>query len=302
LRMAGAADVAEARKLWKDPATEVHRRCIAARANGLLGKHGPSWLAEGVEDDDSPLGRARRHGTRDAQRRRKAEERASTIEKAAERMRQSGIGSVEESIRVLQDTGAPRERRIACATALGELWQRNAVAALIEALAEGEFDLSHACMRALLDIRSRRGARRLIEIAGGQYPLAARQEAIYALWHLDERRAEPLFLRICAAVDIEEWYTRDMATEALGNTALRARSQRALAERLFDPSPSIRYAALCACSRMNRNCGQEFPDFIRRAIEAKLSDPDRVDDNRVIAALAAQLLNRGCGLECPSMP
>jgi hypothetical protein len=144
-------------------------------------------------------------------------------------------------------------------------------------------------MWALLAIRSRRGARRLIQIARGPYPLAARQEAIYALWQLKELRAEPLFLHICAAVDSEEEYTRDMATEALGNTAFRPRTQRALAARLF-PSPSIRFAALCACS-MNPSCGaREFPGFLLRAIEAKLEDPDRVDDNRVIAELAAGLL------------
>jgi hypothetical protein len=68
----------------KSPATDIHRRCLAARANGLLGKHGPSWLAEGVEDDDSPLGRVRRHGTHDAQRRREAEERAGAKERRQE--------------------------------------------------------------------------------------------------------------------------------------------------------------------------------------------------------------------------
>jgi hypothetical protein len=179
----------------------------------------------------------------------------------------------------------------AAATILGGLRCRDAVHPFIEALAEGESNLSWACMRALLDIRSRRGARRLMQIVRGKYPLRARQEAIYTLWQLDELRAEPLFLHICAAVDTEEEYTRDMATEALGNTALRPRTRRALAERLSDPSPTIRYAALCACSRMNRNyvpC--EFPGFLRRALEAKLGDPDRVDDNRVIAELAAELL------------
>ena len=44
LRMAAAADVAAARALWKNPSAPVHRRCLAARAIGLLGKHGPSWL------------------------------------------------------------------------------------------------------------------------------------------------------------------------------------------------------------------------------------------------------------------
>jgi hypothetical protein len=291
LRMAGAADVAEARALWKDPTTGVHRRCLAARANGLLGKHGPNWMAEGVEDDDSPLGRARRHGTRDADRRREAEKQAGAAAEALEQMRQNGIHSATEALRVIQDRSARAECRVVCADALGKLRKRDCVPALIDALGEGDLKLSYACMSALLNIRSRRGARRLIEIAGGRYPLAARQEAIYALWQLDELRAEPLFLRICAAVDSEEEYTRDMATEALGNTALRPRSQRALAARLFDPSPSIRYAALCACSRMNRNYGPcEFPGFVRRALEAKLNDPDRVDENRVIAELASELV------------
>jgi hypothetical protein len=298
LRMVGAADVAAARALWKDPTTEVHRRCLAARANGLLGKHGPSWLAEGVEDDNSPLGRARRHGTRDAERRRKAESREREKEAAAEKMHQLDAGSITEVLAILQDTSAPSERRIAAAAILGALRCRDAVHPLIEALAEGESNLSWACTRALLDIRSRRGARRLMQIVRGKSPLSARQEAIYTLWQLDELRAEPLFLHICAAVDREEEYTRDMATEALGNTALRPRTQRALAERLFDPSPSIRYAALCACSRMNRNYGPcEFPGFLRRALEAKLDDPDRVDDNRIIAELAAELLGPRC---CPA--
>jgi len=291
LRMAGAADVAAARALWKDPTTEVHRRCLAARANGLLGKHGPSWLAEGVEDDDSPLGRARRHGTRDAERRRKAEGRMRETEEASEKMRQLEVGSITDVLAILQDTSALSERRIAAAAILGGLKCRDAVHPLIAALAEGQLNLSWTCMRALLDIRSRRGARRLMQIARGKYPLPARQEAIYTLWQMHELRAEPLFLHICAAVETEEEYTRDMATEALGNTALRPRTQRALAKRLFDPSPSIRYAALCACSRMNRNYGPcEFPDFLRRALEARLDDPDRVDENRVIAELASELL------------
>jgi HEAT repeat protein len=213
------------------------------------------------------------------------------MEEASEKMRQLEVGSITDLFAILQDTSTSSERRIVAAAVLGGLKCRDAVHPLIEALAEGDLKLSYACMSAILDIRSRRGARRLIEIAGGRYPLTARQEAIYALWQLDELRAEPLFLRICAAVDSEEEYTRDMATEALGNTALRPRSQRALAARLFDPSPSIRYAALCACSRMNRNYGPcEFPDFIQRALKAKLDDPDRVDVNRVIAELASELL------------
>ena len=144
------------------------------------------------------------------------------------------------------------------------------------------------CMWALTGIGSRRGARRLIEIARGNYPLQARQEAVYTLWWLREFRAEPLFIRLCSALDTEEEYTRGMATEALGNTSHRLASQRALAARLFDPSVSVRYSALCACSGVPSHA---FPDFLRRALVAKLSDTDRVDDDRVIAELAAQVLS-----------
>jgi hypothetical protein len=146
-------------------------------------------------------------------------------------------------------------------------------------------------MKALTDIGSRCGARRLIAIARDNYPLSSRQEAIYTLWQLREVRAESLFIRLGAALDSEEEYTRDMATEALGNTSRRLMSQRALAERLFDPSPSVRYAALCACSMM-RPQPFPFPGFLRRALIAKLEDPAKLDEDRVIAVAAAQLLGR----------
>jgi hypothetical protein len=86
----------------------VHQRCLAARAIGLLGKHGPSWLAEGVDDDNSPLGRARRHGASDADRRRSAECRLRETEKAAEMMRQLGEESVSEAIEILRDRAQSR--------------------------------------------------------------------------------------------------------------------------------------------------------------------------------------------------
>jgi HEAT repeat protein len=169
------------------------------------------------------------------------------------------------------------------AQALGEIRDRGAVLPLIEALSEGDPGLSNWCQWALLQIGSRRGARRLIQIARGTYPLPARQEAVYTLWWLRELRAEPLFLALCRAVDSGEEYMRGMATEALGNTAHRRRTQLALTERLFDPSPSVRYSAMCALP-------WKLPDFLRQAVTAKLKDPDRVDDNRVIATFAAEIL------------
>jgi hypothetical protein len=293
LRMAGAADIASARTLWRDSGTPIHRRCLAGRAIGLLGNHGPSWLVEGVADNESPLARVHRRGSRDAERRRNAESRIREKEEAAGKMRQLDAGTVADVVRIMQDRSQSLERREAAASVLSGLRCREAVGPLIEVLAEGQQKLSWMCMWALTRISSRREARKLIGIARGSYPLPARQEAIYTLWQLQELRAEPLFIRLSAAVDTEEEYTRDMATEALGNTWLRLRTQRALSERLFDPSVSVRYAALCACScRHWQSRPHAFPEFLRRALVAKLADPAKLDDNRVIAEQAAELLGR----------
>ena len=207
-------------------------------------------------------------------------------EEAVQKMRELGASSLGNVIVLLQDRSESTERRVAAASILRGLKCREAVGPLIEVMAEGHQELSWMCMSALTTIGSRRGARRLIQIARGNYPLPARQEAIYSLWSLNELRAEPLFIRVSSALDTEEEYTRDMATEALGNTRRRPRTQRALAERLFDPSVSIRFAALCATGSVDSHTHS----CLREAVIAKLSDPGKVDENRVIAALAAELL------------
>jgi HEAT repeat protein len=290
--MADVADVDAAAALWRDATTPVHRRCLAARAIGLLGTQRPKWMVEGVKDDESPLGRARRHGCADSQRRRLAELRARQKEESFEKMRQLGTQSVSGVIRLLRDRTVPQEKREAAASVLRGFRCRDGIETLIEVLAEGQQRLSNACMWALKDIGSLRASRRLMQIVRGKYPLAARQEAIYALWQLREKRAEPLFIHLCGALDTEEEYTRDMATEALGNTARRLRTQKAIRERLFDPSVSVRYAALCACGSVDHYGLHAFPEFLREALEAKLTDPEKVDDNRVIAQAAAELLGR----------
>jgi HEAT repeat protein len=287
--MAGAADVDAAAAFWRDASTPVRQRCMAARALGLLGNHGPKWRVEGVDDDESPLGRARRHGCADFQRRRLAEIRAHQKEDSLERMRQLGAQSVTDVIRLLLDRTVELEKRIAAAIVLRALRSRDAVDALTQVLIEGQPNLSNACAHALVAIGSRSVSRRLMRIVRGKYPLAARQEAIYTLWQLWETRSEQLFIRLCGSLDNEEEYTRELATEALGNTAWRLRTQKAIRERLFDPSVSVRYSALCACGRTNRHV---FPEFLRQALQAKLNDPEKVGDDRVIAHLAAEVLCR----------
>jgi hypothetical protein len=160
LRMAGVADVAGARTLWQDPSTPVHTRCLAARAIGLLSKHGPKWTVEGVDDDESPLGRARWHGSRDANQRRASEHRSREKEQAIGNMRQLGAESLAEVIRILRDRSETLERREAAASVLGNFKRREAVEALIQVLAEGQEKLSWMCMWALTAIGSRRHARK----------------------------------------------------------------------------------------------------------------------------------------------
>jgi hypothetical protein len=289
--VAGAADVEAAIALWRDASTPVHRRCLAARAIGLLGERPPKWRVEGVDDDESPLARARRRGCADFQRRRLAEIRAHQKEESIDKMGQLGAQSIEAVIRLLRNRTIERDKRIAAASVLGGLRCRDGLDALIEVLTEGHQNLSNACTHALTEIGSRMGSRRLMQIVRGRYPLAARQEAVYSLWQLGEKRAEPLFIQVCGSLDTEEEYTRDMATEALGNTWRRLGTQKALRDRLFDPSVSVRYSALCACSMMHPQ-PYAFPQFLREALIAKLNDPGRVDDNRVIAQAAAALLGQ----------
>ena len=288
--MIGVGGVRAALAIAEDSTAPVHRRCLAARAIGLLGDDSAKERLDAWDPrDDSPFGRACRHADSDWFRRRDAESRLARKQTASETMNRFAWTSAAEVMAALEDRSALSVQREAAAAVLGGLRCRDAVATLIEALAEGQPNLSWTCMRALAEVGSRRRSRKLAEIARGNYPLAARQEAIYTLWRLRETRAESLFIRLSAAIDTEEAYTRDMATEALGNTCLRRTSQKALALRLFDPSPSIRYAALCACSMMLPQ-PFPFPGFLRHALLAKLEDPARLDANRVIATLAARLL------------
>jgi len=59
LRMAGLPDIDAADTLWRDPTAPAYKRCLAAKALGLLGKHDQNWH----EADDSPVARAGHRAT-----------------------------------------------------------------------------------------------------------------------------------------------------------------------------------------------------------------------------------------------
>jgi hypothetical protein len=140
LKMAGVPDVEAAQVLWKDPSIAVHRRCLAARAIGLLGAHEASWRLDGV-DDDSPLGRVLRHATMDTWRRHLGEARERDREEASQKMRHLGASSLPEVIAILQDQSESTERRVDAASVLCGQKYRDAVVPLTNALAEGQPEL-----------------------------------------------------------------------------------------------------------------------------------------------------------------
>jgi len=228
-------------------------------------------------------------------RRRRLEKLNPRLREARERNEREALAKMQDLeaqapvdvVSILRDKSQSETRRADAAFVLGVTRLRAATEALIEALAEGQSGLSNACAHALGEIQSRRGARKLMRIVRGNYPSAARRDALYALWLLREKRAETLFIRISGALGTEDDFMRDMATEALGIANRRVLTQRAIRDRLFDPNVSVRYSALCACQGIALD---GFSQFLREALIAKLSDPDKVNDDEVIAKLAAELL------------
>lgn len=295
LPYAGAANLDEAKAVLENLGAPAEKRRLAARAIGLLGVTSLSgeqeWqrvLSACDPRDDSPLSRACDRARSDLQRRGRAEYVDWSRSKARQAMIDRGYARVEDALRCLRDHREPVSERAECASILGGFRYAPAVGALIDALAEGDLKLSWACSSALFGIESRRGARKLGRIALHGPTAHAKEAAIYTIWMLHETRAEDTLIRLSRALDHEEEHTRSMATEVLGNTIYRLRTQRAVAERLFDPSVDVRYSALCALGGLYPS----LPEFVKTALRAKLNDPDRVDEHRVIAEYAAELLGR----------
>jgi hypothetical protein len=286
LRVIGAPDLDTARLILFDSSQPEHTRCLAARGMGLLGGKEVLDVLRAVNPgDDSALASACTHAMADWERRGFADISVLDRNKALLEIENAGRPSTQQLIAWLRDRTLPVEKRITAAEILGGLRCREAVPAICEALAEGERNLTWRCGHLLRDMQCRSATKPLIAIAKGNHPLIARQEAIQTLWFLRDARAESTLIRISRSIESEEEYTRDRATEALGSTNHRKASQRAIADRLFDPSVSVRFAALCACPSY-----QSLHEFLRRALEVKLHDPDRVDEHRVIAETAANIL------------
>ena len=136
--------------------------------------------------DNSALARACIRAIEDNGRRLVAEQQADARDQAISRMQEWNAHSPQDVIRILEDRSQSADRRAQAASALGALRCRQAVQPLVDALGEGDTNLSWNSANALIDIGSRPKRRRLVQVVKGDYPAATRQAAIYTIWTIEE--------------------------------------------------------------------------------------------------------------------
>lgn len=217
-------------------------------------------------------------------------------------LRVGGMASVEEAISVLGDAGQALGRRCLAAKAiylLGDLEQRGVAVSWVwdpvlgtailwahrrrferrrrQGAMLGEWltvlagaDESEEFREAARRIGSlgfRRATRPVMRVVREAAEPGRRAAALHALWLLGDRRATPLLLRVATDKTASEEEVR-IALEALGAGSMRLPVQRTLANRLGDPSPAVRYSALCAVGAAwadGRQMGAPLREALRRA-------------------------------------
>lgn len=289
LRMAGVASLAEAEVVLQDPTAPVQRRCLSILAIGLLEDEAERvWnLIQTVTHKDRSLRRACRRADSWAYDVDSARLNDEYRQRTHQKWETLGVSHA-NALAILQDQSASVESRSAAAEILGQVRSWESISALLDVLEQGEELLPWACSHALIAIRSKRHMRRLLAILRRSTSLNVKKAAIYTIWCVGEQRAAETLIFVGANLKGEQEGTRSMAVEALGNTVKQHRSQKALAKHLFDPSVDVRYSALCALSRLQ----PPLPEFLQAALRAKLDDPAKLDEERVVATLARQILTR----------
>jgi HEAT repeat protein len=171
---------------------------------------------------------------------------------------------------VLQDQSQPKESRLAAIKALGIPGNHKVILPLQAAMQEES--LANACGHALIQIRSRRHCRRLLNFLTTTTPDYLKLEAIYCLWMLDDRRGTSTLAKIALDRNRESERIRLFATNALGNNTHKRFVQRTLVQLLEDPSVYIRKSVLCAAG------AGKISAPLARALHARLNDPEPIYD------------------------
>jgi HEAT repeat protein len=172
---------------------------------------------------------------------------------------------------VLADPAEPTARRLAAIQALSQRRSYAAILPLINAMREEP--LANACSYALIQIRSRCHLRRLVRFLTPSTPDYLKQEAIYCLWMLNDRRGASTLAKIALDRVRESDHTRLMSTEALSNNNRKGYIQQVLAQAFNDPAIGVRMSALCAAPSP-----PHLLSILRRAMEARLNDPEIIYD------------------------
>ncbi len=191
-----------------------------------------------------------------------------------EAAKEHNLDSEATMLAVLQDPAEQTDRRLAAIQALSQLRSRSAILPLISAMREEP--LANACAHALIQIGSRRHLRRLVQSLTASTPGFLKQEAIYCLWMLRDRRGAASLARIALDRARESDRTRLMAAEALGNNVRKPFIQRILAHAMLDPCLDVRKSALFALGRLH---DRPMLRVLRQATESRLQDPEVICDS-----------------------
>jgi hypothetical protein len=121
-----------------------------------------------------------------------------------------------------------------------------------------------------------------------------RQQIVYALWFLADRRSIPTLLRLLADVE-EDDSVRGYAAEGLGSHRHTTEILEALAAALSDSSVNVRVSALCALSGAHRVVPKEnrnvFQMKVVPAVIGRLTDQEGCQGEETIAEMARSLLD-----------
>ncbi len=197
----------------------------------------------------------------------------------------------EDMLAALRDIAQPLPRRLAAINSLAQLRFRPAVRPLLAAMREEP--LANACSHAIIAIGSRRHLRRLVSLLTPATPDYLKQEAIYCLWMLNDRRGAGTLAKIALDRKRESDRTRLMATEALGNNVHKSFIQRVLAQAMNDPYIGVRMSALCAAGRLH---GHIYLKALQSAIASRINDPEVIYDEPFGAHVRRSLENHQLSL------
>ena len=221
-------------------------------------------------------------------RRERRRQKVVDLGQASEIMRHLKVDSEEALVRYCQDRQQEFNNRHTACAAIATILGRAAIPFLLQLAGDDESGVVVAAVSSLGSIGSRRSTRPFMRIVRTSKIEVHRQQAIFYLGWLRDRRSENLISRVlltdvCAR-------TRLLAAEALEMVYCGRRSVPALIQALPDPSPSVRWSILKTLATI----GDLYPSDLN-AIRKYLTDqaiiPGLPPEEATVASMAQSALN-----------